>query len=205
MKMIYKIEMLSDWHCGTGLTEGADIDLICIKDDNGLPIIPGKTLKGLLKEAAMYYKNYTEDKEWEEFLNKGFGMQTKNEKDQQDNQDAGDDRDANQSEQGKFYFSNATLSKNVADKLIEKEQEKNKISTLYRYISSTAIDNKGIAKEHSLRKIEVVVPLTLFAEIDGIENNSEADKLENCFKLVKRLGSNRNRGLGRCILSKLEV
>lgn len=188
MKMIYKIKMLSDWHCGTGLTEGADVDLICIKDNYGLPIIPGKTLKGLIKEAANYYKKFSEDKDgWNKFIKESFGEQT--------------DKNSNQSEKGKFYFTNATLSKNIIETL---KIDKDKIQTIYRKISSTAIDKKGIADEHSLRKIEVVVPLTLFAQIDGV-GNEEIEKLGNCLKLVKRLGTNRNRGLGRCILSQMEV
>jgi CRISPR/Cas system CMR subunit Cmr4 (Cas7 group RAMP superfamily) len=48
----YKIEFLSDWHCGSGLSSGSDLDSLCIKDELNLPFVPGKTLKGLLHEAA---------------------------------------------------------------------------------------------------------------------------------------------------------
>lgn len=187
MELIYKIEMLSDWHCGTGLTAGADVDLICIKDDYGLPIIPGKTLKGLLKEAAKYYKKYDNENNWNDFLKKSFGEQTNNE--------------SEQSDKGEYFFSNATLSQKIIDEI---KKDKNKKETLYRQISSTSIDNNGIAKEHSLRKIEVAIPLTLFAKIDNIKED-DVEKLEKCFKLVKRLGTNRNRGLGRCKFSLKEV
>ncbi|MDD2650440.1 MAG: RAMP superfamily CRISPR-associated protein, partial [Candidatus Cloacimonetes bacterium] len=49
---IYQVKFLSDWHCGSGLTSGSDVDALVIKDQNNLPIIPGKTIKGLLREAA---------------------------------------------------------------------------------------------------------------------------------------------------------
>lgn len=42
-----KIEFFSPWHCGSGLSAGADADSLVIKDTNGLPYIPGKTIKGL--------------------------------------------------------------------------------------------------------------------------------------------------------------
>ena len=53
MKTIkYKIEMLSDWHVGSGLDAGAESDAVVLKNEMGLPYIPGKTIKGLLKDAA---------------------------------------------------------------------------------------------------------------------------------------------------------
>ena len=44
----YKIEFFSEWHCGSGLSAGADIDALAIKDSDGLPYIPGKTLRLLM-------------------------------------------------------------------------------------------------------------------------------------------------------------
>ncbi len=43
-----KIEFFSPWHCGSGPSAGADADSLVIKDINGLPFIPGKTIKGLI-------------------------------------------------------------------------------------------------------------------------------------------------------------
>ena len=75
------------------------------------------------------------------------------------------------------------------------------IKNLYRKISSTAIDKDGQTKEHSLRKIEVTVPLILFAEICNCE---DIDKMKMCLQYIKRLGLNRNRGLGRCDMTIVE-
>ena len=49
----YEIEFFSNWHCGSGLAAGADVDALVIKDQEGLPYIPGRTLKGLLREAGL--------------------------------------------------------------------------------------------------------------------------------------------------------
>src|SRR5699024_12014467 len=51
--MKYQIKFLSDWHVGSGLGAGAETDAEVLKDENKLPYIPGKTIKGLLK-AALY-------------------------------------------------------------------------------------------------------------------------------------------------------
>ena len=50
--IIYEIEFYSNWHCGSGLAAGADVDVLVIKDVNGMPYVPGRTIKGLLREAA---------------------------------------------------------------------------------------------------------------------------------------------------------
>ena len=79
--------------------------------------------------------------------------------------------------------------------LTKKEIEKNK-EFLYKKISSTAIDSDTkMAKDHSLRDIEVVIPITLYGEI---ENIGDKEKILKALKLIKRAGLNRNRGLGRC-------
>ena len=52
MNIRYKIEFHTDWHCGSGLAAGADVDALVVKDQSGLPFVPGKTIKGLLREAV---------------------------------------------------------------------------------------------------------------------------------------------------------
>ena len=176
-ELYYKIEMFSDWHTGSGLASGSDVDLLVIKDRHNSPYIPGKTLKGLLKDAAEDLVQY--DVLNRKTITEIFGR------------DAKDDAP---SVMGKAFFSNAELTHNVKKKL------QNNTSLLYRKISSTAIENNGQAKEHSLRSIEVTVPLILFAKIENI-SAEYVDVLDKCMKMVKRLGSWRNRGYGRCEFS----
>jgi len=193
--LIYKIKFLSDWHCGSGLTAGSDVDLLVIKDKNRLPFVPGKTLKGLFKEAANVMKDFSEDKgkaDWDLFIKSHFGIQTKNDDDKKDKNE-----DSNQSSKGKCYFSNAVLSGELQNNIIENKLE----DTLLRKISATKIDDKGIAVEHSLRAFEVVIPLELYGKISDVEGSF---KMGKCLKYIKQLGTTRNRGLGRCIISIME-
>jgi hypothetical protein len=43
-----------------------------------------------------------------------------------------------------------------------------------------------------------VIPLTLEGEVLDIESKDDFDKLEKSLMMIKRMGLNRNRGLGRC-------
>ncbi len=48
------IDFLTEWHCGSGVTGGADLDLIALRDEEGFPFVPARTIKGLLREQYAY-------------------------------------------------------------------------------------------------------------------------------------------------------
>lgn len=178
----YKIEFHSPWHCGSGLSAGADVDALVIKDRDNLPYIPGKTLKGLIREAVEDYLGFL-GKDMDRVLIKSFGR-----------------KDANKPEdicRGDAFFTNAEME----------EGEKNAIKAnnyqqyLYDVKSSTRIDENGVADDHTLRRIQVVVPCTLYGSIYNLDKEMQ-DIVEEAIKMIKRIGVNRNRGLGRCTFSK---
>jgi len=94
----------------------------------------------------------------------------------------------------KCYFSNATMQKDTQKQIIQNNLQDN----LYDVIASTKIDENGIAVDNSLREIEVVIPFSIYGEILDIPSKDDFDKLEKALKNIKRMGLNRNRGLGRC-------
>ena len=176
MKIILTIEMHNYWHCGSGLAAGADMDALVIKDKDGLPYIPGKTIKGLIREAVdtLLQVDKQEVKEYDAT----FGYFA--------------DKDSRLC--AASYFKNATLSEEEANQIIKSGLQR----FLYTSIANTAIDTETeTAKEHSLRKIEVSMPCTLHCEILDVPE-SMADILIRSIGLIKNLGVNRNRGLGRC-------
>ena len=179
----YKIEFFTDWNCSSGLTGNADIDIAALRDNDGFPYVPGKTVKGLLRDAAKTLKIGDIEKEI-------FGSEK-----------AKDEGKRDENYQGKAFFSNAELDENVRKAL---KNEKEKKTCLFREIASTAIDEKtGVAKDKSLRKIEVVIPLTLFGMIE-CESEAQKEAVLKCMKFIKRLGMERNRGLGRCEISEVK-
>jgi len=68
---------------------------------------------------------------------------------------------------------------------------------LYDVIASTKIGDNSIAVDNSLREIEVVIPLELEGKIFDIQEEY-FDDLKKALNIIKRMGLNRNRGLGRC-------
>ena len=177
--MRYKIEFFSYWHCGSGQTAGADVDELVVRDVSGLPFVPGRTLKGLLREAVanILLLRGGEEGSVEEL----FGSESR---------------------QGRLYFTNASLSDAMRRSLLTTPDIDPEM--LYRSFSSTAIDERGVAKEHTLRRIETAIPCTLYGEITGIGSAEEEALLEEALKYVKRLGLGRSRGYGRCEISRID-
>lgn len=177
-KINYTIHFYTDWHAGSGLSAGAEADAVVIKDSNGFPYIPGKTLKGLFVDAFQDFQSLEIEGFSKEVHKALFG-------------DLDDETGA--TSPGSLFFSNASLP----------QEEKIAIGSdhaefLYRTIASTAIDSaRGVAKNTSLRTTEVCIPLVLEAYIMGAKT-SEKEILDQLAKYIRSLGANRNRGLGRC-------
>lgn len=173
----YTIQFFSFWHCGSGLAAGADVDALVVKDENGLPFVPGKTIKGLVRESIELICQLYPEKVNEDLIQKAFGFF--------DNKD--------KKINGSLFFTNAELPEAEKVSIIKNDMAE----FLYDSISSTAIDDKGIAKDHSLRRQEVVVPCTLTGKILHVDEDLEGALVES-MDMIKHLGVNRNRGLGRC-------
>lgn len=200
MDIHYKIDFFSDWHCGSGLSAGADVDALVIKDASGLPFIPGKTIKGLVREAMedlLSFKSLCNenDKDKESDSNKKmcslfkktFGFFN---------------GERGEMIKGQAFFTNADLADDEREAIIADKLQ----AFMYRRLSSTAIDADGVAEPNSLRRIEVVVPCTLEGRILDVPKDENFKKLiVEALSYVKRLGQNRNRGLGRCAFSVMAI
>ncbi|MEA3452075.1 MAG: RAMP superfamily CRISPR-associated protein [Bacteroidota bacterium] len=185
MTIKYKIELLSDWHVGSGLDSGADADAVVLKDDKNLPYIPGKTIKGLLKDSLFEICDVNQIEQ--KLVNELLGYEIKD-----------DNKKIIKTVSGNSFFSNAELK---ADE--QEEISTNKLSSqLYKNIASTKIKKNGVAEKNSLRTMEVCIPLTLTGNIETEIENAE-EILNYAFKWTRNLGVNRNRGLGRCKFSNI--
>ena len=169
----YTIRFYSEWHCGSGLGAGADVDALVVKDRQNMPFVPGKTIKGLLREGVEELSLLPPDR-----INKLFGHV---------------DANTHQMTEGCLYFTNASLSESESDAIINRGLRE----FLYNTKVSTAIDDEGVALDNTLRSIETVVPCDLFAAILDVPDEDVA-VLKDAMRYVKRIGMNRNRGLGRC-------
>lgn len=184
-----QIEIRSDWHPGTGRGSGFHLDALTHEGADGLPRLPGRTLKGLLRDALYRAEAWG----WPEVpagsTKALFGARA--------------DQDG-ETTTGLLRVADATLPEEVAAYLAS-EAGKALVPNLYRERFSTAIDPEtGVAAGRSLRGMRVVVPLTLFApvaEVPGVTAVADWRKrLGTVLPLVDAVGAQRTRGLGRAVL-----
>jgi len=96
------------------------------------------------------------------------------------------------------YFANATLDEATHKEIVTNRLQNN----LYDVIAFTKVED-GIAVDNSLREIEVVIPMRLYGEILDVPKNNYQNLVKS-LKMIKRMGLNRNRGLGRCEFKEIE-
>lgn len=192
MEIKYKIDFFSEWHCGSGLSAGADVDALVIKDRNGLPFVPGKTMKGLLRETVEELVAFRG-------LSKSLLVTLFGNSADRNNKDGGLEVDTMQ--QGKVYLTDAVLAKE--HQLLIKQEHLQEF--LFNTVSATRLTDEGVAQEHSLRRIQTVLPCVLYGEILDIPTPEMKQLLIDGLSMIKRLGVGRNRGLGRCLCTTDET
>jgi|SRR5690554_5151602 len=185
--ILYQIEFFNYWHSGSGLSGSTYADNVVNKTNQNLPYIPGKTLKGLMRDAAERIHALNPQMVNENFIQEVFGKKS-------------DTNEATKDNEGKAFFANALLSENLTKRIIE---DKNNLSdSLYSVLSATKIDEYGQAADGSLRQLEVTIPVTLYGSIEHFPEGYEQE-IQYCMDWIKEMGQNRNRGLGKCKFSIL--
>lgn len=199
----YTITFFSDWLCGSGLSGGSESDAQVKKTREGLPYVPGKTVKGLLKDAARDL--FEGDPDYKDFIEACFGTP-----EEKTHKKSGPEKEPEKPDY-QFFYSNVEFPSLLAQYLVREPEENEKKPAekekLFRKIPTTSIDERtGVAKNKSLRTIEVTIPVTVVGKITSnlSENHQYNKKMKACFRMIKRLGVNRNRGLGRCQFDIIE-
>lgn len=181
-----RIKLLSDLCAADGGVYNSSVDIDVCHDEAGFPYIPGKTLKGCLRECA------EELNDWGDYIDtvRLFG------------------REGNQS--GFVRISNARLEgyqekkKELSAVLNHPIGHPQNILNQFSYIrTQTSVDPKTqTAEEGSLRTVRVVNKgLEFTADVFLGEETEEREKedrrqLERCCKALAHMGVSRTRGLG---------
>lgn len=194
MKSILEIELLSDMCCGTGEGNGSTLDTVAAFDKDGLPVIPGKTLKGLLKDRCRVFVDNG-------FVTSGeltalFG--------------------GLKGQDGLLRFDKGVIKnysavkKDIADfdsaaaGIVTKGAIRRTFTTVRK---QTAHDSAGIAKKMSLRATETVKRgLKFYAAVSADRSLTESEELilTACVKTLRHIGMNKTRGFGE-VACKLDV
>lgn len=187
-----RIELLSDacFSGGTGYAGEVDTD-IEYEEETGLPMMRGKTLKGLLvEECALLLHAFTQTQNrWERAAQTLFG-------------DPGRDRSAGVS------ICDARVPEGLREKIKNAINHGAHPLTPHRILKSltdiryqTKINRStGAPQEHSLRSSRVALKgLIWHAPLSGADHLGDEEKaiLAACSLAVRRGGVNRNRGWGK--------
>ena len=187
------VELKSYWHAGGGRGGGMVADAVVHRDATGLPVLPGKHLKGLLRDALERAERFG----WDGFdgvASRLFGKRTE--------ESIADEAPGS----GCLRVADACLPTEIALWLGGCGEGKALLPGLFRTLHTTAVDQStGSAKGKSLRGIEVTVPLRLSAGIEPIRGRQPPpdwlDRIETVLPLIDAVGAQRSRGLGRAVLT----
>ena len=192
------IELKSDGLFGSGEGWGGVVDSDTYFDEYGLPIIPGKRIKGCLRESAQEILEMlgVDDAK----INDLFGS-------------AGSDSPS------PIFISNAVIN-NYEDTVQWLKQADSQIKdcisadvlqsifTVIRNQTALETDTKedtkspGIAKEHSLRLLRAIKKgnefyCPIYLDSDAAKSDIYKNLLIISVSNLRRMGTNRNRGMGR--------
>ncbi len=185
------VDLKNYWHAGSGRGAGSVYDAIVHRDSDGLPVLPGRHLKGLLRDACARAEAWG----WEGFTAGVtatlFGQATES-------------ASGRPPKPGCLRVSDATLPEDLVRWLATEGREY--LPHLFNGLYSTAVEHKtGTAREHSLRGMEVTVPLTLTAMVTPVTGMAAPEaweqRLRSVLCLIDSVGAHRSRGLGRAVLT----
>lgn len=188
----------SYWRIGSGKGSDAVADALVLRDGNGLPIIPGKTVKGLLRDAMELstLSGTLSTARIEQLF--GSALPGHAEAVSGDDQERNLEANRYSTSEGRLWFGTARLPQAWSAWARSDTEKQDILNALFTFQSSTSIDKDGVAMDRSLRVAEVAVPMELRAEVRGPSDDVEWVKdLKTCLPLLRYLGSRRSRGFGR--------
>lgn len=213
---LLELDILSWWHPGTGRGDGAAADAVVRKGPDGMPVLPGRTVKGLLRAAARLGVQagcFEAEREARLFGSAIAG----GEKVGEANRVRRLERARYRAFRGALRVDNGQLGRGAAlradwsrlGRAAEADDPvaSGLVANLRRPFSSTRLDDRGMAANNTLRTIEVYVPMTLYVplELPGatLEDWRALDLVARIF--LRALGSRRTRGFGRCAARILDA
>lgn len=190
-KYTMQIQLLSETLIGSAEGYGAIIDKDSVFDEVGLPIIPGKRIKGILREQAELLEKIRKLNSVNVLYGKPNSVQTL----------FGNigltDKATEYLSVSSFTLSDYKANKDYLKYLIQEGQISR--SEVIEYFTTlrmiTKIDGDGIAADTSLRTIRVLNKGLIFTGELSFDPLQETD-FKNIVSLTRRIGSMRNRGLG---------
>lgn len=185
-----RFDIRSWWHVGSGMGRGGWCHAAVMRSPDGLPWIPGRTVRGLVREAMTLAAEFPQASEIDPALVEHlFGSPVAN----------ATATSRFDTQAGLIHFGSAELPATWRAWARSDPTAKAKLESLFSTFSATALDEKHQAKDHSLRTIEVTLPMVLTAPVRMTREDETTwgDVLTKVVPLIRGLGTHRSRGLGR--------
>ena len=202
--------LLSYWHVGTGKGSGPTHDAVVIRTAGGLPFLPGKAIKGLLREATSTLLIAEGHAARIGLMTRLFGSDIDTTTPDEPAPEKPAEREQIleatrfRTRPGSLIFSSAFLGATTEEATRWEQwaaRHPGEREHLFREFSSTSLNEDGRAQDRTLRSIEVVVPVVLHATVHGPPVDWSPDPwtelLARALPLVDGVGAHRTRGLGR--------
>jgi len=199
-----RLDMLSDWHVGSGTGRPGSVDRLIARDSNGLPYIPAKTLTGIWRDALERLTTALDDGEaegqWAAWTDVLFGSQPALAR--------GAHTEAPRP--AALEISPAQLLEGLRMRLVG--QERTVLRQALTFVKpGVAIDSqRGQARPEYLRFEEMARIGTVLeaACILGLPEHNDQQAAASALllasaQLIEHLGGKRRRGAGRCRLAIL--
>jgi hypothetical protein len=177
------------WLGGTGGSGKGDVDVAAYRDDAKCPAMPMTQIKGTLRETARDHGVWSEAA-----LERYFGRQL----------EEGDERPELQA--AIRFAGDAMLATQDQNWFAANDAAR---SALFSTLRSTALNESGVAKNQSLRSVEVCHPCSIVKEVEWVcpgepDTNWIADLSLLC-QLTFAFGRMKNDGLGRATASCVAI
>lgn len=203
-----RLTMESDWHVGSGMGRPGNVDRLIVRDADGLPFVPAKTLRGIWRDACEQLcrgLDNGQDGPWSHLVARLFGGQPRLVADRVD-QDAAD---VTSSRLGSaIEIRPARIPGSLRQQLVAADREIRQALTFIK--PGVKIDRRtGAAETDCLRFEEVARKGTVLEAdcrltvVDPAGREIASALLIASAHFVERLGGKRRRGAGRCRLEIL--
>ena len=208
MKILLKFQLHSPWHVGTGMGSGLGADALTTKSARRLPEIPGRSVKGLLRDAFRLAEGAgaIEPGVTEAYFGSAPGSRSA-----ESSMAARQEMERYDTESGQIRVDSARLGAGDAEQAqwqnwAATEEAAPLVAQMTETVSSTALDD-GVARKGALRSVEVALPMTLYGEVssDSVDAAQFTQHLQTVLPLLRQVGKTRHRGFGRCTVTVAET
>lgn len=206
MRRRLKITFSSDWSVGSGAGIPGSVDRQVLRDADGLPYIPGKTLTGIMRDAAEFVADIRDGHEsarrWRGVLISLFGTQPET----HERRDVIGDVQI-EARGAAIGMNSAELNADVRA-LLNDHRSLGLKQALFAVRPGVTID-RGIGRsedgklfstERVRSDCELTASVIAFRELSG----DERALLDDAVKAVRRIGGKRRRGAGCCRLAWID-